>query len=119
VAVIRMSSLHAYPVLAPHGREEESMAYAAGSIVVLKSGGQLMTVVSASDDEIECVWLGEDGELFRHAIPAIALEAAPISDLEHDDDEEDEQDQEDQEEEDAEDDDTALEEGSPKQERAA
>ena len=65
------------------------MAFAAGSVVVLKSGGLLMTVVSASDDEIECVWLGDEGELFRHSIPAIALEAAPVAD--HDDDEEEEE----------------------------
>jgi uncharacterized protein YodC (DUF2158 family) len=87
------------------------MAYAAGSVVVLKSGGLLMTVVSASDDEIECVWLGEDGELFRQNIPAVALEAAPVA--EHDDDEEDEED--DDEDEVAEDD----EDGSPKKDRAA
>jgi uncharacterized protein YodC (DUF2158 family) len=87
------------------------MAYAAGSVVVLKSGGLLMTVVSASDDEIECVWLGEDGELFRQNIPAVALEAAPVAD--HDDDEEDEE--EDDEDDVAEDD----EDGSPKKVRAA
>jgi uncharacterized protein YodC (DUF2158 family) len=86
------------------------MAYAAGSVVVLKSGGLLMTVVSASDDEIECVWLGEDGELFRQNIPAVALEAAPVAD--HDDDEEDEEDDEDEVAEDDED-------GSPKKDRAA
>jgi uncharacterized protein YodC (DUF2158 family) len=89
------------------------MAYAAGSVVVLKSGGLLMTVVSASDDEIECVWLGEDGELFRHNIPAIALEAAPVAD--HDDDEEDEEDDDAAEDDDAEDD----EDGTPKKDRAA
>jgi uncharacterized protein YodC (DUF2158 family) len=83
------------------------MAYAAGSVVVLKSGGLLMTVVSASDDEIECVWLGEDGELFRQNIPAVALEAAPVADHEEDD--------EDDEDEVAEDD----EDGSPKKDRAA
>ena len=87
------------------------MAFAAGSVVVLKSGGLLMTVVSASDDEIECVWLGEEGELFRQSIPAVALEAAPVAD--HDDDEEDEE--EDDEDEVAEDD----EDGSPKKDRAA
>jgi len=84
------------------------MAFAAGSVVVLKSGGLLMTVVSASDDEIECVWLGDEGELFRHSIPAIALEAAPVAD--HDDDE-------DEEEED--DDDEDDEDGTPKKGRAA
>jgi uncharacterized protein YodC (DUF2158 family) len=76
------------------------MAYAAGSVVVLKSGGQLMTVVSASDDEIECVWLGEEGELFRNTIPAVALMAAPTDDdLEEDEDEAEDEAAEDDEEE--------------------
>ena len=84
------------------------MAFAAGSVVVLKSGGLLMTVVSASDDEIECVWLGDEGELFRHNIPAIALEAAPV----HDEDEEEDDVAEDDVAEDDEDD-------TPKKGRAA
>ena len=86
------------------------MAFAAGSVVVLKSGGLLMTVVSASDDEIECVWLGDEGELFRQNIPAIALEAAAVAD--HDDDEEEEEDDGAEDEEDEEDD-------TPKKGRAA
>ena len=92
------------------------MAFAAGSVVVLKSGGLLMTVVSASDDEIECVWLGDEGELFRHSIPAIALEAAPTAD--HDDDEEEEEEEEEEEDDDAEDDEDD-EDGAPKKGRAA
>jgi uncharacterized protein YodC (DUF2158 family) len=90
------------------------MAFAAGSVVVLKSGGLLMTVVSASDDEIECVWLGDEGELFRHSIPAIALEAAPVAD--HDDEEDEEEEEEDDEEDDVAEDD---EDGTPKKGRAA
>jgi uncharacterized protein YodC (DUF2158 family) len=89
------------------------MAFAAGSVVVLKSGGLLMTVVSASDDEIECVWLGDEGELFRHSIPAIALEAAPVAD--HDDEEDEEEEDDDVEDDVAEDD----EDGTPKRGRAA
>ena len=88
------------------------MAFAAGSVVVLKSGGLLMTVVSASDDEIECVWLGDEGELFRHNIPAIALEAAPVADHDDNEDEEEEDDAEDDVAEDDED-------GTPKKGRAA
>lgn len=84
------------------------MAYAAGDVVVLKSGGLLMTVVSASDDEIECVWLGDEGELFRHNIPAVALEAAPAADLDEDEEEDEEDDAEDEEED-----------GTPKKDRAA
>jgi uncharacterized protein YodC (DUF2158 family) len=66
------------------------MAYAAGDVVVLKSGGQPMTVVAAADDEIECIWLGEEGEFFRQTIPAVALQAAPHDEDEADDDEDEE-----------------------------
>jgi hypothetical protein len=48
--------------------------------------------VAASGDEIECVWLGEDGELFRQSIPAVALEAAPHADEDEDEDEEEDED---------------------------
>ena len=64
------------------------MTYEAGSVVMLKSGGQPMTVVSASGDDIDCVWIGEEGEFFRHTIPAVALEAASNEDDEEEDDEE-------------------------------
>ncbi len=49
------------------------MAFAPGDIVTLKSGGHPMTVVSVDDEDVECVWLGDTGELFRQSIPAIAL----------------------------------------------
>jgi uncharacterized protein YodC (DUF2158 family) len=88
------------------------MTYEAGSIVMLKSGGQPMTVVSASDDEIECVWLGEEGEFFRQTIPSIALQVAPGDD----EDEEEEDEDESGEDEVAEDDEEAS---KPKAERAA
>jgi uncharacterized protein YodC (DUF2158 family) len=66
------------------------MTYQAGSIVMLKSGGQPMTVVAASEEGVECVWIGEEGEFFRHTIPAIALEEAAGEDDEAEDQEEDE-----------------------------
>lgn len=78
------------------------MTFAAGSIVVLKSGGPAMTVISTSGDDVECVWIGDLGELFRHAIPAIALESA----LDEDDIEDEDDDFEDDEA--AEDDDEAA-----------
>lgn len=65
------------------------MSYSAGSIVVLKSGGPAMTVVAVNEDDIECVWIGEEGDLFRQAIPAVALEAVEVEEDE-DEDEEDE-----------------------------
>lgn len=48
-----------------------------------------MTVVAVNEDDIECVWIGEEGDLFRQAIPAVALEAVEVEEDE-DEDEEDE-----------------------------
>jgi len=66
------------------------MSYSAGDIVVLKSGGPAMTVVAATGENIECIWMSEVGELARETIPAIALEAVEIDEDDEDEDEEDE-----------------------------
>jgi len=50
------------------------MKFAPGQVVRLKSGGQSMTVVAVGEDAIECIWVGEEGDLFRETIPAIALD---------------------------------------------
>jgi len=76
------------------------MAFEPGDIVMLKSGGQPMTVVTASEDEITCLWIGDQGELFRESIPAVALESVPTDDEEDDDEHEDEDEHEDDEEKD-------------------
>jgi len=75
------------------------MTFAPGDIVALKSGGHSMTVVSAEDNDIECLWLGDAGELFRQSIPAVALtmleseaEDAAEEDAEHEDEDEDDED---------------------------
>jgi uncharacterized protein YodC (DUF2158 family) len=86
------------------------MAFEPGDVVVLKSGGQSMTVASVSDDEVHCLWLGEDGELIRETIPSVALESLrgdPEDDEEDEDDEDDED--EDDEDGDGEDDEEAQE----------
>ena len=81
------------------------MAFEPGDIVTLKSGGQPMTVVAASEDEITCLWIGDDGELFRESIPTVALESVPSDDDEdeHDDEDKDEHDEDGDEHEDDED----------------
>lgn len=61
------------------------MSYSAGNIVVLKSGGPAMTVVAANGEDVECVWIGEEGDLFRQAIPAVALEAVEVEEDDEDD----------------------------------
>src|ERR1700742_4626419 len=52
------------------------MKFVPGQVVNLKSGGQPLTVVAVNGDSIECMWLGEEGDLFRESIPAIAIEFA-------------------------------------------
>ena len=70
------------------------MAFKPGDVVFLKSGGQPMTVAAVDEDNIECLWIGEEGELFRETVPAIVLTAAP------DDEEEEEEDESEHEEDD-------------------
>lgn len=54
------------------------MELKAGDVVVLKSGGQALTVAEVNDQNVECVWIGEEGELFRETLPAVILELAQI-----------------------------------------
>jgi len=49
------------------------MAFEPGDVVFLKSGGSPMTVAAVGEDGVDCLWLGEEGELFRQTIPSIAL----------------------------------------------
>jgi uncharacterized protein YodC (DUF2158 family) len=41
----------------------EPMPFAPGDVVVLKSGGQQLTVVAVEGDSVECIWLADDGTL--------------------------------------------------------
>ena len=70
-----------------------------GDVVMLKSGGQALTVAEVSDDAVECLWMGADGDLFRETLPLVVLERADIDplddeDIEHDDEEDEEEDEE-------------------------
>jgi uncharacterized protein YodC (DUF2158 family) len=56
--------------------QEGKMKFAPDQVVNLKSGGQPLTVVAVDGDGVECIWLGEEGDLFRESIPAVALELA-------------------------------------------
>jgi len=78
------------------------MAFAPGDVVTLKSGGHPMTVVSIADEDIDCLWVGDDGELFRQSIPAIALTVVELAETDEDDDEQTEDDEEADDEEDEE-----------------
>ena len=63
-----------------------------GDVVILKSGGHPVTVAEVHDQAIVCLWMGEEGDLFRETLPAAVLEMARIDDS-HDEDEGDEEDE--------------------------
>jgi uncharacterized protein YodC (DUF2158 family) len=86
------------------------MAFEPGDVVVLKSGGLAMTVAAVDEESVECLWLGEEGELFRESIPTIALIAASDAveeDVEEEDEEKEEEEEEGDEEEHGQDDEPA------------
>lgn len=76
------------------------MELKAGDVVILKSGGPALTVSEVTDESVECIWIGEEGDLFREKLPASVLELAHIDisddEDEHDEDEESEEDDEDE-----------------------
>ena len=78
-----------------------------GDVVILKSGGHPLSVVEVSETTATCVWMGNEGDLFRETLPLVVLELAePSEDEEDDEDEhEDEEDEEDENEEEEEDED--------------
>jgi uncharacterized protein YodC (DUF2158 family) len=78
------------------------MPFEPGDVVFLKSGGLPMTVAAVEEDSVECVWIGEDGELFRETIPSVTLAAAPDEAEEDEDESEDESEDKERDEEDTE-----------------
>jgi uncharacterized protein YodC (DUF2158 family) len=59
-----------------------------GDVVILKSGGQAITVAEVHEGTVACVWMGEEGDLFRETLPLAVVELAEI---ETDDEKEDEE----------------------------
>lgn len=68
-----------------------------GDVVMLKSGGQPLTVAEVKGDDILCLWMGSEGDLFRETLPLATLERLEIEDDENEDDEDEEEDDEDDE----------------------
>ena len=66
------------------------MELKAGDIVMLKSGGQPLTVAEVKGDDVLCFWMGVEGDLFRETLPLAVLEQLEELD-EDDEDEEDEE----------------------------
>lgn len=67
------------------------MTFNAGDVVMLKSGGQALTVAAVEDGEATCIWIGEEGDLFRERIPVVALAALDEDGPEDEENEEDEE----------------------------
>jgi len=61
------------------------MAIEPGDVVILKSGGQPMTVAAVEENSVECLWISDEGELFRESIPSVALSVVPGDEDEDDD----------------------------------
>jgi uncharacterized protein YodC (DUF2158 family) len=74
------------------------MAFAPGDVVTLRSGGHSMTVVSIGEEDIDCLWVGDDGNLFRQSIPAIALTVLELTEIDDEGAETEAEDDEDEEE---------------------
>ncbi len=79
------------------------MAFEPGDVVMLKSGGHSMTVVAIEEEDIDCLWVGDDGQMFRQTIPAVALTVVESIDID-DTDETEEEDEETEDKENEEDD---------------
>ena len=80
--------------------KEQIMDLKPGDVVILKSGGHPLSVVEVKEGNVSCVWMGNEGDLFRETLPLAVLELADRSDDEEEDEEDDEEDDEDEDEED-------------------
>lgn len=77
-----------------------------GDVVILKSGGHPLSVVEVNETTAACVWMGNEGDLFRETLPLAVLELAEAEPSEDEEDDEDEhEDDEDEEDDDEEEDD--------------
>lgn len=63
------------------------MELKAGDVVMLKSGGQPLTVAEVKEDEVLCLWMGMEGDLFRETLPLATLVQVEEEDEEDDDEE--------------------------------
>ena len=70
-----------------------------GDVVILKSGGHPLSVVEVNDGKVACVWMGNEGDLFRETLPLAVLELAePDTSDDEEEDEEDDEEEDDEEE---------------------
>jgi uncharacterized protein YodC (DUF2158 family) len=77
-----------------HVLKELVMDLKPGDVVMLKSGGHPLSVVEVKDGNVACVWMGNEGDLFRETLPLAVLDLAEpdtSDDEEEDDEDEDEE----------------------------
>jgi uncharacterized protein YodC (DUF2158 family) len=80
--------------------KEEIMDLKPGDVVMLKSGGHPMTVAEVHDETVACLWMGNEGDLFRETLPLAVLEIAEALSEDEDESEEDEEEEDSDEDED-------------------
>ncbi|RTE89792.1 MULTISPECIES: DUF2158 domain-containing protein [Bradyrhizobium] len=66
------------------------MELKAGDLVMLKSGGQPLTVAEVKENDVLCLWMGMEGDLFRETLPLAVLVQVEEEDEEEEDDEDEE-----------------------------
>jgi uncharacterized protein YodC (DUF2158 family) len=64
-----------------------------GDVVTLKSGGHPQTVVEVNADNVLCLWMGGEGDLFRETLPLAVLERVEAEDSEDEDEDENDEDE--------------------------
>ncbi|MCP3406036.1 YodC family protein [Bradyrhizobium sp. CCGB01] len=69
------------------------MELKAGDVVMLKSGGQPLTVAEVKEDDVLCLWMGMEGDLFRETLPLATLVQVEEEDDEEEEEEEDDEDE--------------------------
>ena len=57
-----------------------------GDVVILKSGGHPLSVVEVNETTVSCVWMGNEGDLFRETLPLAVLELAEPEEEDEDED---------------------------------
>lgn len=58
-----------------------------GDVVMLKSGGHSLCVAEVNEDAVECVWMGNEGELYRETLPVAVLEPVDHEEVDEEEDE--------------------------------
>src|SRR5438034_3265458 len=87
-----------YPSGGINQRGGKIMELKPGDVVILKSGGLPITVVEVNEDAVTCLWMSNDGDLFRETLPPAVLELAETDDSDDEEEEDEDQDEEEDEE---------------------